>query len=90
MQLASDLKDKVQEAKQGLKFETDKVVEAIKIEAHLSKRYYRTFLFVTGSLFLLNGILLYIGTLCGYEVNFFCVDLARFYGFREGKWCVLF
>jgi cation transport ATPase len=60
-------------------FETTK--ETIKDVAKQTKRYYRSTLFACGSLFLLNGLLLYFGTLSGGGR----IDLARFYGFREGK-----
>ncbi|KAL0484145.1 hypothetical protein AKO1_004917 [Acrasis kona] len=81
----SSVNKKVANAKADVKRDVNSVLEIVKQEAKLSKRYYRTFLFVCGSIFLLNGLLLYFGTLCGYETNFFCVDLARFYGFREGR-----
>jgi hypothetical protein len=78
-------KSKLESIKNELKHDAEKALDVVKQEVKYTKPYYRTFLFVTGSLFLLNGILLYVGTMCGYETNMFCVDLARFYGFREGR-----
>jgi hypothetical protein len=45
------------------------------------KRFMRSTLFAFGSLYMLNALLLYFGTLSGGGY----IDLARFYGFREGK-----
>ncbi|KAL0478232.1 hypothetical protein AKO1_003269 [Acrasis kona] len=79
-------KTQVQKAKLDKKIDNTKanINEAINIvnkEIKETKRYYRSILFATGSLLALNGLLLYFGTLSGSGR----IDLARFYGFREGK-----
>jgi hypothetical protein len=72
--LLQPLEEKTQELKQ----KAEEIKEEVKQEG---TRYYLTTLFATGTLFLLNGLLLYFGTLSGSGR----IDLARFYGFREGK-----
>ncbi len=54
------------------------VKEEIKVQG---RRYYTSTLFATGTLFLLNALLLYFGTISGVGR----IDLARFYGFKEGR-----
>jgi hypothetical protein len=80
--------EKTEQFKEGIEDLKDNVNGAIaatkdtihEVTSH-TRRYYRSTLFACGSLFLLNGLLLYFGTLSGSGR----IDLARFYGFREGK-----
>ncbi|KAL0482865.1 A-kinase anchor protein [Acrasis kona] len=73
-----DLKQNLKNKQTEIKAEIQEAVKEVQVK---SKKYIRSTLFACGSLFLLNGLLLYFGTLSGSSR----IDLARFYGFREGK-----